>query len=184
MTVTVNAAPIADAGPALTVAPGEELVLDAETSVDPDGRIAAHVWTFYGSTGKTGERVAHRLTAPGLLPVAVITDDGRALANSLYREEVYARVNALPVADAGPDRTVCPGDPVVFRAGAYDADGQITRVLWEFLDGVTLEGAEVSRSFDNTVAVDVTLRAMDDSGATFNAGTDRAATLTSSWGTN
>ena len=134
-------------------------------------------WQFGDGQRGEGTSVRHSFAKPGLYPVAVTTDDGRALANSVYREEVYARVNAVPVANAGPDRIVCPGDQVMFRAGAYDSDGQITRVLWEFSDGVTLEGADVSRSFDSTGAVDVTLRVTDDSGATCNTGTDRAAIL-------
>jgi len=170
--IAVNPVPIAglQTPPALCVDTPREWQVNAAEGVDV-------VWAFGdGETGR-GPSVAHSFARPGLYPVAVSTDDGRGLANSTHREEVYARVNAVPVADAGPDRVVCPGEEIAFRAGAYDADGVVTDVLWSFSDGVDLRGAEVKRSFDSSGPVDVTLSVIDDSGATCNTGQDTARVL-------
>ena len=58
--VRVNAAPIADAGPDLVAAPGEEVVLDGSGSVDPDGCIADWIWRFPDGTEAHGRRVDAR----------------------------------------------------------------------------------------------------------------------------
>ena len=57
--VTVNAAPIADAGPDLVGAPGQELAFAAAGSLDPDGDVAEYLWQF--KEGATRERPAGQL---------------------------------------------------------------------------------------------------------------------------
>ncbi|MEP2533298.1 PKD domain-containing protein [Shimia sp.] len=170
--VVVNPVPIAglETPPALCAGVPEAWMVSTAEGVSVD-------WQFGDGQSGTGPTQEHTFAKPGLYPVAVTTDDGRGLANSVYREEVYARVNAMPEADAGPDRTVCPGEQVTFRAGAHDADGQITQWVWRFSDGVELQGAEVSRAFDTAGQLDVELSVVDDSGAMCNTGTDMAAIL-------
>ncbi|TCL09880.1 PKD repeat protein [Shimia isoporae] len=170
--ITVNPVPIAglDTPPALCVNTPRNWQVAAAEGVIVD-------WAFGDGQTASGLAVEHAFSKPGLYPVAVTTDDGRGLANSVYREEVYARVNAVPQADAGPDRTVCPGEEVAFTAGAYDADGAITDYIWTFSDGVELRGADVVRGFEASGPVEVTLSVVDDSGATCNTGQDTALIL-------
>ena len=109
--------------------------------------------------------------------MAVTLDDGGA-ASSRRTEEVYVRVNQAPVAAAGPDRVVCPGDPVAFDAGlSADGDGTLTSWRWSFSDGVVLEGPQVERSFDAPGLREVELTVTDDSGSACAAGTDVATVL-------
>lgn len=170
--ITVNPVPFAglETPPALCVNTPRSWQVAAADGV-------AVSWAFGDGQTGSGLTVDHSFAKPGLYPVTVTTDDGRALANSIYREEVYARVNAVPEADAGPDRVVCPGEEVAFKAGAYDADGTITDYLWSFSDGIELRGSDVSRSFDSSGPVDVTLSVIDSSGATCNTGLDMAQVL-------
>ena len=160
--VTVNPTPLAG-----LVAPGPLCIGQAapwQADVGPD---VTAVWRFGDADEVTGPEVAHAFAAPGLFPVTLRLDDGRALPNSRRSEEVYARVNRPPLALAGPDRTVCPGDTVMFDgAGSGDLDGSITAWRWEFDDGVVLEGPLVERTFDAAGKVGVTLTVTDDSGAT------------------
>ena len=108
-------------------------------------------------------------------------DDGAGLASSRRTEEVYVRVNRAPVAEAGPDRIVCPGDPVAFDAGlSADEDGRLTGYRWTFSDGVVLEGPQVERSFATPGARLVQLTVTDDSGSACAAGIDSAAVLVNS----
>ncbi|MGR3713382.1 MAG: PKD domain-containing protein [Shimia sp.] len=170
--VAVNPVPMAglETPPALCVNTPRSWQVAAADGVSVD-------WAFGDGQSGSGAAIDHSFAKPGLYPVAVTTDDGRGLANSVYREEVYARVNAVPEADAGPDRIVCPSEDVAFSAGAYDSDGQITDWIWSFSDGVELRGADVSRAFDTSGPVDVTLSVLDDSGATCNTGQDTARIL-------
>jgi len=168
----VNPAPLTGVDVAGALCAGDDKAW--ELSVGPGVAVA---WDFGdGGTGK-GAAVTHRYATPGLYPVTVSTDDGKGLANSSQLEQVYARVNAPPSADAGPDRVVCPGEEVAFRAGAYDRDGKITDLLWRFSDGVELSGADVSRRFDTAGPVTATLIVTDDSGASCAVGQDTAQIL-------
>ncbi len=61
------------------------------------------------------------------------------------------------------------------RAGSGDLDGQITGWRWDFDDGVTLNGATVTRQFDAAGPVGVRLTVTDNSGAAAcQAGEDTA----------
>ncbi|WP_165798967.1 PKD domain-containing protein [Shimia abyssi] len=170
--VVVNPVPIAglETPPALCAGIPEYWAVATEEGVKVD-------WAFGDGQSGTGAALEHVFAKPGLYPVSVTTDDGRGLANSVYREEVYARVNAIPEADAGADQVVCPGAPISFSAGAHDADGAITQYIWRFSDGVTLEGADVTRSFEETGPLEVELSVVDDSGSMCDTGVDTAQIL-------
>jgi PKD repeat protein len=142
----------------------------------PDGTDVS--WMFGDGASATGASTAHRYSAPGLYPVSVELNDGTGLANATRREEAYLRVNQQPTALAGADRSVCPGDLISFDAGASgDLDGQITRYIWRFSDGVTLNGAQVERSFDTAGPVTAELSVMDNSGLTCGIAQDTAMVL-------
>ncbi len=64
--VGMNAPPTASAGEARTVAPGETVVLDGGASVDGDGRVAKHEWTFGDDAGATGRTGREAYEKPGL----------------------------------------------------------------------------------------------------------------------
>ena len=171
--VLVNPAPVAALPDRPAICPGEAM----EWQVPTDASTAV-TWSFGDGTSAEGNAATHSYDAPGLYAVVATLDDGTGLLNARRREETYVRVNAAPSALAGPDRIVCPGDTVNFDASASrDLDGAITGYVWAFSDGVTLEGAQVSRSFDAAGPVSVQLTVTDDSGATCAAATDDAQIL-------
>jgi len=54
----------------------------------------------------------------------------------------------LPVADAGPDKSISSGDVVLFDgSNSYQFDGQIISYRWDFEDGETAEGSIVEHRF-------------------------------------
>ncbi len=135
-------------------------------------------WVFGDGTETDGPSADHAFDKPGIFPVAVTLDDGGGLASSRRTEEVYVRVNRAPVAEAGPDRIVCPGETVVFDAGlSADEDGVLTGWRWRFSDGTVLDGPRVERSFDTAGPHEVALVVTDDSGSACAAGVDTAAVL-------
>ena len=150
MRVIVNAAPIADAGPPQTVAPGEEFILSARASVDPDGAIAAYTWTLPDGTTQPRERIAHSIDTPGTYRIGLRVEDNFGGGTAVDHDETRITVNAQPVAQAGVDRLVAPGDQVTLDAAAsFDPDGDIATYRWEFDDGFAAQDtAQVTRSYD------------------------------------
>ncbi|MCB1362545.1 MAG: PKD domain-containing protein [Rhodobacteraceae bacterium] len=174
MRVTINALPIADAGPPQVVAPGEEFILSGGASVDPDGHVAEYVWTFPGGATATGERVAHRLTEPGLHRIRLRVRDDFPGGAAGDEAEVLITVNAAPVAVAGADRLIAPGDSVIFDAGqSFDPDGDLTAFRWEFDDlGAPLDAARIERAYVTPGVWSAQLVVTDDSGVLNATATD------------
>ncbi|MCX5991283.1 MAG: PKD domain-containing protein [Chloroflexi bacterium] len=76
-----------------------------------------------------------------------------------------------PVANAGADQSVSSGDVVSFDAsGSHDPDGTIATYQWDFGDGATQTGKEVSHRFRGAAnqpkTYTATLTVTDSSGAT------------------
>ena len=73
-----------------------------------------------------------------------------AISTTASRQAIHAlHVNQPPRAVAGPDRVVCPGEPVIFDgAASNDGDGALTRFRWDFGDGASADGAQVTHVFE------------------------------------
>lgn len=174
--VIINAPPIADAGPGAIATPGEALVFDGTRSVDPDGEIRRYRWDFRDGESAEGELAEHAFKTPGryMVRLEVRDDSGHEAAFDLAETEVI--VNAPPVADAGPDSQIAPGDTVVLNAGrSFDPDGRIESYRWDFSDRETpVFDQRHGRVFDTPGIYKAQLTVIDDSGASNAAATDEA----------
>jgi PKD repeat protein len=175
LTVEVNAPPepVIDA-PAVACV-GAPVPFYAAKSSDPDGEIQHFAWSFGDGAQAEGPEVAHSYAAPGRLQVALLADDGRKVANSVRQAIHPLHVNRSPRAAAGPDRVVCPGEPVIFDGSAsHDADGALTAFRWDFGDGATAQGAQATHVFETAGVYQVLLSVTDDSGASCGTTSDVA----------
>ena len=165
--VRVNARPVADAGPDRLVAPGETIVLDGADSFDPDGAVVGYRWDLGDGTSATGQRVTHAYANPGRYNLGLQVWDDSGHPNAFGAADAVIRVNASPVAVAGPDRRVAPGETVELDAGAsHDPDGHALTYRWFLSDRAEpLVGERVSARFDTPGVVTATLEVTDDSGA-------------------
>jgi len=167
MNVVINAQPIADAGPEAVAAPGEVLVFDGSRSIDPDGEIASYSWDFRDGSTATGEVVEHAFEKPGTYFVRLTVRDDSGHDGALDIAETKIVVNAPPVADAGPDIRLAPGDTIVLNAlRSFDPDGKIESYRWDFSDSdkPVLEPRN-SRIYEKPGIYKVQLTVSDDSSA-------------------
>ncbi len=185
-----NVGPTADTGPDRTVASGAEVTLDGSGSSDSEASIATYAWTGPQGITLTGANTARpSFDAPALAAGAVdriltflllVTDTEGASAFDRVIITVEAP-NAVPTANAGPDRTVAPGDTVTLDGsgsnddGDLDGDGLIATYAWTASDGVTLTGANTASPGFTAPTLDVgaadvprtfTLTVTDNDGAT------------------
>ncbi|MGH6902862.1 MAG: PKD domain-containing protein [Geminicoccaceae bacterium] len=165
--VTVNAAPIADAGPDLIGAPGQELSFAAAGSLDPDGDVAEYLWQFKDGATATGPRVSYAFDQPGVYHVRLAVRDDTSQDRAVDYDEAKVVINAPPVARAGHDILAAPGDAVTFDAvGAFDPDGQIVTYRWDFSDQPEPAfGSQVVRAYTAPGVYTAQLTVTDDSGA-------------------
>ncbi|UEM25191.1 PKD domain-containing protein (plasmid) [Skermanella mucosa] len=164
LTVTVNAPPVADAGPDQIVT-ASQVSFDGGGSTDPDGRIARYDWDFGdGSTG-TGPTPTHVYRKVGDYLVRLTVTDDSGTVRSSDSDTMRVLVNAAPIADAGPDQTVSPGQTVTFSArGSLDPDGDIAGYQWEFGDGSGAGGPQATHRFAEPGTYRVRLTVRDDTG--------------------
>jgi PKD repeat protein len=166
VTITVNQSPSAAIAAPDAACPGEQLAFSAEDSLDGDGQITRFEWDFGDGTVAAEPEVTHTYRSPGVYEVALTVDDGAGLNNSRDQSTIDFHVNRAPRAEAGPDRIVCPGEPVAFDAAmSVDWDGALVRQVWDFGDGTTADGQQVLHTFEQPGIYDVRLAVTDDSGA-------------------
>ena len=167
MEVVVNAAPIADAGPDLVGAPGQELKFVAAGSLDPDGDVAQYLWSFKDGADASGSQVSHKFDKPGTYNVRLSVKDDTDQDKAVDYDEAKVVINAAPVARAGPDLRAAPGDPLTFDAGSsFDPDGGALTYRWDFSDQADrASAASWSRAYKAPGVYNAQLTVTDDSGA-------------------
>ena len=132
--ITVNQAPVADAGPnqviQVPVGGTADVTLDGSGSSDPDGDPLTFTWT--NSFGTVMGVMPTVTLAPGVHSITLTIDDGNGGSDS---DTVEITVNQPPTADAGTDQlvTVAPGDTAMVTldgSGSSDPDGDPLTFTW------------------------------------------------------
>lgn len=125
----------------IPVCAGEDILLSAAESSDSDGKIVSCQWLFGdGSPAEDGITVRHVWHFPGIYPLVLAVDDGKGVSNSRTQTSALVVVNIPPIAHAGHDRIVSPGEDILFDASASkDPDGSIISLQWDFGDGEMLK---------------------------------------------
>jgi PKD repeat protein len=147
-------------------------IFDASTSVPGTGAsgIVSYAWTFGDGSSGTGKTVSHTYTqssSPGnAYTVSLTVTNDRGLSNSTTQS---VTVDASPA--PGGDWVFSPttpsvGDTVFFNASAVKpaAGHQIVSYSWNFGDGTSASGAQVTHVFAATATYQVVLTVTDDAG--------------------
>ena len=149
MQVTVNAAagnipPTANAGPDQTITLPTNFVILAGNGTDPDGTVAAYLWT------KISGPAAGTITNPGTAATSVtgmaqgiyqfelrVTDNNGAIDRDTMQVVVNpASSNIAPTANAGADQTIpLPVNATILSGSGTDPDGFIVGYLWTKVSG-------------------------------------------------
>lgn len=165
-----NAPPIAEAGEDRQLFVGEIASFDAGNSADPDGRILSYRWDFGDGSQVNGPNVVYAYPRPGIYKLALVVDDDTGRPDGRGEDiaviTVVPRANTAPVAEAGPDHLIAPGETVSFDASqSSDADGYLIGYDWDFGDGSTASGEKVIHRYDVPGTYPVHLRVQDNSGS-------------------
>ena len=168
-----NDPPMADAGPDQTVRAGATVLLNGLNSRDPDDGIATYRWsrisgpavTLTGSETGQASFVAPQVGEGGAAFVfeLLVTDNGGLRSTDACVVNVTVEGgNQPPVADAGENQTVSPGETVTLDGSASsDPEGGALSFLWR-----QTAGPSVALSNPQTDLPTFTAPEVDENGAT------------------
>ncbi|NME71894.1 PKD domain-containing protein [Flammeovirga aprica] len=145
------------------------VTFDGSTSSDPDGTIASYEWNF-GDSIATGVNVTKVFTEKGTYAVQLKVTDEDGVSDMTSVNIVVNdpnNPNLPPVAMISAD-PVSGTEPLTvnFNASASsDADGSIASYAWDFGNGTTETGIEVSHTFTTAGSYNVVLLVTDNEGA-------------------
>jgi DNA/RNA endonuclease G (NUC1)/PKD repeat protein len=144
---------------------GSSVNMSGAGSVDPNGSIVSYAWNFGDGTTGTGTTVSHTYALAGSYTISMIVTDNDGLADTV---STTASVSAVPphAAVDGP-YTGNEGSSVSMSgAASNDPNGTVVSYAWDFGDGSTGSGANVSHTYANNGSYTVSLTVTDNDGRT------------------
>jgi PKD repeat protein len=144
---------------------GDTISLDGTGSSDSDGSVVGYTWIFGDGAVAYGPRVSHVYKGDGIYMVVLTVEDDEAGADST---SLFIQVDNRPPIPAavGPETTMTL-DEVPFSAeGTVDPDGVISAFYWDFGDGSTGTGFNLSHVYDVAGNYTVRLTVLDDDSRT------------------
>lgn len=148
-----------------TIKTGQRFSCTATQSTDSDGSIESIRWKFGDGTTDSGSDVHHRYNQHGTYTVtATVTDDSGG--SSTATTKVTVNPNAQPTANIShKSLPLVAGRSVQFEAeDVRDPDGTVASVEWQFADGHSKHGTDVSHQFESGGDYTVAMTLIDDYG--------------------
>ncbi|MDX2503628.1 MAG: PKD domain-containing protein [Gammaproteobacteria bacterium] len=134
---------------------------DAAASSDVDGTIVSYLWDFGDGSTASSSVANHSYAADGSYTVTLtVTDDAGATGTLQQIVTVATTVNQNPIASFTFQCTNlnCSFD----GSTSSDADGTIVSYAWDFGDGVTATGVNVTHTYAAANTYTVSLTVADD----------------------
>lgn len=139
-----NKVPVADAGQSKTIALPDSAVVSG-SGTDADGKVVAYLWSqVSGPANSTivnpgANSTIIRFTVPGsyLFQLMVTDDNGATGVDTVSVLVTGSKIegNKVPVANAGPNKTITLPDSAVVTGTGTDADGKVVAYLWSQVSG-------------------------------------------------
>ena len=147
-----------------------EFTFDATGSFDPDNQALTYHWDFGDGTVSEEPIVTHRFANGGDFNVILSVQDTSGLECDTAVSSQVISVNTPPFAALTGPGKACTNQVVTFDAsGTTDSTpGQIT-YNWDFGDGTSAEGVQVTKSYDKGGTYNVQLTVDDNSRTTCSA---------------
>ncbi len=155
------------------VCAGEKISFSAKSSKDADNDKLAFEWEMGDGFTTSSEEFTHSYLLPGTYTITLVANDGKKFANSQNKTIKQIVVNNRPVADAGRDIVVCPGEKVMLDgSSSYDPDRD--KLSYQWFAGSTLiaEGVNAETVFNEAGVQKITLKVTDDKGTVCSEATD------------
>lgn len=174
--VRVNTNPVADAGKDVTVYTRSEnekylAHFDGSKSYDADRDNLSYNWSFGDGQSAEGVKVTHEYEQAGHYTAKLTVNDNSGAPCAVAVDDVNVDLFRAPVAEAGQPQSVCSGNTVSFDGSDSTGVGTLS-YNWNFGDGETGEGKNVTHTYAKGGNYKVTLTVDDGSGSPVSRSTD------------
>ena len=141
------------------------------SGTDTDGKIVQWNWSFGDGKFSSKQNATHTFNAPNSYTVKLkVTDDDGATGEKNVTVKATQKLNKVPTVSVETDKTSGHAPlNVAFAAIALDTDGAITGFEWDFGDGITDDGQNVSHTFNAPGEYEVVVTVTDNDLAEANA---------------
>jgi PKD repeat protein len=143
--------------------------VDASQSSDPNGSIVGYVWAFGDGQSATGVRATHVYATAGSYQIQLTVQDNKGAGSSATQTVAVTPSAPTAAFSAVPNSGVAPLLVSFDASASADADGSIVSYSWNFGDGTTGSGKQVTHTYgsapnfsSSTFSVVLTVR--DNSG--------------------
>ncbi len=157
----VNAEPTAVFSLPQKVAPGDEILLDAKNSIDPDNQHLKYHWSVSDGSELSSSKALLSFDEPGTYSVALTVDDGEGVENSINSVTHSIHINAPPVpCISAPSHT---NSSLVFFSAedSYDSNDDTLSFTWDFGDGTRATSERVQHLYQQSGTYTITLTVND-----------------------
>ena len=164
--VVLNQAPFVDVKANRTiVGQGEPIRFDGSRSHDVDGSIVNYTWIFGDGETGSGKVVDHAFDQNGSYNVTLVASDDDGAVSFKGVKVIVG--NSPPVAIIDADLAhVRTWENVTLNAStSFDIDGNIATYMWDFGDGASVKGVNVTYNWSDDGTYTVTLVVTDTAGA-------------------
>jgi len=155
-----NAPPVIDALNVADGDEGEELSFSVSAHDDDDDDLT-YSWDFGDDETASGENVKHTWADDGDYTVTVTVSDGEAEDSESATVSI---TNIAPDLEISMDSTAGEGTTLSLYAEASDVEADTVSIAWDFGDGVTASGENVSHTWADDGDYTVTVTASDEDG--------------------
>ncbi len=164
-TVSINAAPFAEAGEDIYCSINEIVNFDGSKSHDIDGNIILYQWDFNDGEKGGNQKTSHLFSKAGKCNVTLIVTDNSKAENNISSDELIVWVNDPPIAKAGKDIEIAVNELLTLDASSsFDVDGEISEYTWASDNQFEKSNKIITHSFLEPGKYEVKLKVKDNSG--------------------
>jgi len=130
--------------------------------LDFDGEIINYTWDFGDNSGSNAISPDHIYSKKGTYWINLFVIDNEGAVSNIARRQVVVE-NIPPSSELQPSSTnVSTYESIDLQANASDTDGHIAFYMWNFGDGTTGLGQNITHEYWNNGIYNVTLRVVDN----------------------
>jgi large repetitive protein len=157
----VNAEPVPLFALTEQAAPGDQLVLNASNTNDPDSKNLSFHWSLSNGSKYEGKEAKFTFDAPGDYKVTLTVDDGEGVENSIQSIRKSIHINAPPVPLITAVDHSTSARQLISAEKSHDADQKALQYSWDLGDGSTGSGKSIEHVFQKSGRYTITLTVDD-----------------------